>query len=55
MAEWLSAVTGVTVGGTTYTKVDSSYGVNNDTNFYVGANSYSNYLLIGEAAVSDTL
>lgn len=54
VAEWLSAVTGVTVGGTTYTKVDSSYGVNNDTNFYVGANSYSNYLLIGEAAVSDT-
>lgn len=53
-AEWLNAVTGVSVGGMTYTKVDSSYGVNDDTNFYVGANSYSSYILIGEAAVSDT-
>lgn len=49
---WLSAVTAVTVGGTVYTKADSSYGVWRNTNFYVDANS--NYLLIGEAFEEET-
>lgn len=50
---WLSAITGVSVGGTVYTKVDSSYGVWSDTDFYVDANS-SYYLLIGEQFDGDT-
>ena len=49
---WLSAVAGITVGGTAYTKADSSYGVWSNTNFYVDANN--NYLLIGEAFEEET-
>lgn len=43
---WLSAITGVTVGETTYTKCNSSYSVWNNTSYYVDAGN--NYLLIGE-------
>lgn len=51
-SDWLSAVTGVTVGDTPYTKGSSSYSVWNNTAFYADPNNH--YLLIGEGAVSDT-
>lgn len=47
--EWLHKVTGVTVGGISYTAADSSFGVWNNTNYYVDAGN--GYLFIGEAAV----
>lgn len=50
--QWLSAVTDVTVGETSYTKGSTSYSVWKNTAFYVDASS--NYILIGEGAVNDT-
>ncbi len=43
---WLSSVTGVTIAGQSYTAADSSYGVWNDTDYYVDAGN--NYILVGE-------
>lgn len=43
-SDWLLSVKSVTVANTSYTKVDSSYGVWNDTDYYIGGD----YLLIGE-------
>ena len=44
--DWLNAITGVSVAGEAYNKVDSSYGVWGDTDYYVDA--ASSYVLIGE-------
>lgn len=43
-SDWLLSVKSVTVANTSYTEVDSSYSVWNDTDYYIGGD----YLMIGE-------
>lgn len=45
---WLNSINSITVNSTKYNKVDSSYGVWNDTDYYVA----SSYILIGEQAMT---
>lgn len=51
-ADWLGAVSAVTVGGISYEKGSSSYSVWNNTSFYADASSH--YILIGEQFEGDT-
>lgn len=51
-ADWLGAVSAVTVGGISYEKGSSSYSVWNNTSFYADASS--NYILVGEQFEGDT-
>lgn len=51
--DWLSKITGVTVGGSAYTKGNTSFDVNKNTKYYVDSTS-AYYILIGEGFDSNT-